>query len=444
MVDISGWITRLVPAADIPTPASGKAHLFFDTTDGAPRYKDAAGVVRYLVSDEAIQDAVGSILVDSAIVNFTYDDALNTISADLVAGSVSYAKIQNVSNTARLLGRITAGAGVIEELTGTQATTLLDVATTSLKGLLSAADKTKLDGIASGATVYTDEMAQDAVGGILSDAGDIDFDYVDATPAITATIKTNAVTAAKILDANVTNAKLANMAESTLKGRAAGSGTGAPVDLSATQATAILDVATTFLKGLMSATDKSNLDSLTAGSFTTGDVKATFKSSADTGWVMMNDGTIGNGSSGGTTRANADTEALFTLLWNNVSDTYAAVSGGRGANAAADFAANKTIALPKSLGRSLAVAGAGSGLTSRSLGQTAGAETETPTTAKTAAHTHAQDGSTLLNAAGASNMTLHTAPPTNLTTGGTTGSTGSGTALAIVDPTLFVNVMIKL
>jgi len=48
---------------------------------------------------------------------------------------VTYAKIQNVSATSRFLGRITAAAGDIEELTGTQATTLLDVFTSALKGL---------------------------------------------------------------------------------------------------------------------------------------------------------------------------------------------------------------------------------------------------------------------------------------------------------------------
>lgn len=48
---------------------------------------------------------------------------------------VTYAKMQNVSATNRFLGRITSGAGDTEELTGTQATTLLDVFTTSLKGV---------------------------------------------------------------------------------------------------------------------------------------------------------------------------------------------------------------------------------------------------------------------------------------------------------------------
>lgn len=49
--------------------------------------------------------------------------------------AVTYAKMQNVSATNRFLGRITSGAGDPEELTGTQATTLLDAFTSTLKGL---------------------------------------------------------------------------------------------------------------------------------------------------------------------------------------------------------------------------------------------------------------------------------------------------------------------
>lgn len=50
--------------------------------------------------------------------------------------AVTYAKMQNISATSRLLGRITAGAGNIEELTGTQATTLLDTFTAGARGLV--------------------------------------------------------------------------------------------------------------------------------------------------------------------------------------------------------------------------------------------------------------------------------------------------------------------
>jgi hypothetical protein len=60
------------------------------------------------------------------------------VTNDITNSAVTYAKMQSVSTTSRFLGRITAGSGTIEELTGTQATSLLDVfATTSTtKGLV--------------------------------------------------------------------------------------------------------------------------------------------------------------------------------------------------------------------------------------------------------------------------------------------------------------------
>lgn len=69
-----------------------------------------------------------------------------------------------------------------------------------------------------------------------------------------------------------------------------------------------------------------------------------------TGWVRDNGRTIGSASSGATERANADTSALFSYLWNNFSNTICPVSTGRGANATADFDANKTITLPDKRG----------------------------------------------------------------------------------------------
>lgn len=57
----------------------------------------------------------------------------------------------------------------------------------------------------------------------------------------------------------VTNAKMANVASATFKGRTT-VWTWSPEDLTSTQATALLDLATTSLKGLMSSTDKTKLD----------------------------------------------------------------------------------------------------------------------------------------------------------------------------------------
>ena len=93
------------------------------------------------------------------------------------------------------------------------------------------------------------------------------------------------------------------------------------------------------------------------------------------GWLICDGSTIGNATSGATGRANADTATLFDLLWNNWANAQAAVSGGRGATSSADFAANKTIAIPDFKGRT-SVSKSASGTLS-TLGGTAGEETHT-------------------------------------------------------------------
>jgi microcystin-dependent protein len=84
----------------------------------------------------------------------------------------------------------------------------------------------------------------------------------------------------------------------------------------------------------------------------TGDVKCRYTTATLAGWVRLNGRSIGSATSGATERANADCQSLFEFLWTV--DANLAVSGGRGASAAADFAANKTIALPDGRGRVLA------------------------------------------------------------------------------------------
>lgn len=70
------------------------------------------------------------------------------------------------------------------------------------------------------------------------------------------------------------------------------------------------------------------------------------------GFVRANGRTIGSATSGASERANSDCNALFQFLWN--ADPNLAVSGGRGASSAADWAANKTITLPDWRGRTIA------------------------------------------------------------------------------------------
>jgi hypothetical protein len=94
----------------------------------------------------------------------------------------------------------------------------------------------------------------------------------------------------------------------------------------------------------------SSVDATTV--FATGDLKHRYQDGVISGWVRANGNTIGSATSGATERANADCQSLFQYLWTN--DTSLTVSTGRGASAAADWAANKTIALPDMRGRTLA------------------------------------------------------------------------------------------
>lgn len=85
-------------------------------------------------------------------------DTPHELTGDVTAGAsgvttiandaVTYAKMQNVSATSRVLGRITAGAGDPEELTPTQLTSLLNAFTTLLKGAVPA------PGAANGYVLY--------------------------------------------------------------------------------------------------------------------------------------------------------------------------------------------------------------------------------------------------------------------------------------------------
>ena len=70
-----------------------------------------------------------------------------------------------------------------------------------------------------------------------------------------------------------------------------------------------------------------------------------------TGWTRMNGRTIGSATSGASERAATDCQALFLYLWNNFDDAVCPVPGGRGASAAADWAANKQITLLDMKGR---------------------------------------------------------------------------------------------
>jgi hypothetical protein len=144
-----------------------------------------------------------------------------------------------------------------------------------------------------------------------------------------------------------------------------------------------------------------------AGAATTGDMKFRPTNETITGWVVANATTIGGPASNATQRANNDCANLFAWHWNNFSNTQCPVftSAGapttRGANAAADFAANKQIQVYDKRGKGeIGVDTMGGGATTRlngvpitsgSLtvpGSVIGENLHTLLLAELAAHTH--------------------------------------------------------
>ena len=136
--------------------------------------------------------------------------------------------------------------------------------------------------------------------------------------------------------------------------------------------------------------------------FQTGDVIWLDQVGTRAGWVRDNGRTMGSATSGASERANADCQNLFTFLWTTYADAVCPVNGGRGAGAAADWAANKWITLPDKrgcapgglddMGNAAANRYAGVPFASgnaTSAGSVCGEATHALTTAEMPTHTHA-------------------------------------------------------
>lgn len=203
--------------------------------------------------------------------------------------------------------------------------------------------------------------------------------------------------------------------------------------------------------------------------FQTGDPIWVPRSGTRSGWVRGNGRTIGSTSSGATERANLDTENLFTHFWNNYTNTVCPVTGGRGASAAADWAANKRIATPDLRGKApfglddMGNSAAGIITGGTTPGAAGGDQNQTLATGNLPAHTHGVgtlatasagshthtvsrrngtgagfDAANLQTAAGSpGTVGTHTSSSDGAHThsiSGATGSAGSGSAFNIMNP----------
>jgi hypothetical protein len=247
------------------------------------------------------------------------DGSWTTITtANINNNAITNAKLATVAS-ATIKGRLTAGTGTVEDLTGTQATTLLDIFTSALKGLVPAsgggtgnflrADGTwaappggggatwgSITGTLSaqtdlqsaldarqpldadlttiaGLTATTDSFMQAKAGAwaartiaqVKADLGLTGTNSGDQTIALTGDVTGSGTGSfAATIGANiVTNAKLATMATASFKGRTT-AGTGNVEDLTAAQATALLNTFTTTLKGLAPASGGGTVNFLRA------------------------------------------------------------------------------------------------------------------------------------------------------------------------------------
>lgn len=125
--------------------------------------------------------------------------------------------------------------------------------------------------------------------------------------------------------------------------------------------------------GNVAIVDYTPASGLAVNAVPTGHVDQFLLASAPAGWVEANGGTIGDTSSGAS-RANNDTEALFTAMWNLSATaspilTSAGVASTRGASASADYAAHKRLTVPDMRGQFLRGLDNGRGVdTGRALG----------------------------------------------------------------------------
>jgi hypothetical protein len=209
-----------IPGAKLVADSVGVEQLAADSVNTSQLINNAVTAVK--IADGTITSAkfvAGA--VDTAAIG---DAAVDT--AELANNAVTYAKIQNVSATDKLLGRSTAGAGVVEEISLTAAgRDLLDDASASEQrttlglGTLSTQNGT-FSGTHSGTTSGTNSGDQTiTLTGDVTGSGTGSFAASIATDAVTtAKIATGAVTTDELGAASVTAAKLAANSATVVSG----------------------------------------------------------------------------------------------------------------------------------------------------------------------------------------------------------------------------------
>ena len=206
------------------------------------------------------------------------DVTTNAGAVTIAADAVTYAKMQNVTATSRVLGRITSSAGVVEELTQANLRTIIAVADGSLsQNNFTTTLKNKLDAIEASATI--DQTASEIL--TLIEDGVDSVHYKNAS-IDNEHLADNAVNTDEIAASAVTLAKMANLADGKVLGNISGSAA-APAALSAANLRTLLGVA----DGSLSQNSFTNADHTKLNAITAEAVSA-----AEAILAVQNEGTL--------------------------------------------------------------------------------------------------------------------------------------------------------
>lgn len=113
------------------TNASGKPAALQSSGDKAIPHQDGTTLAFSTIDhsyisdfDEAAQDAVGGILVDSSRIDFTYSDSTPSITADIIANSIGDSQLRQGAGTS-IIGRSAGTTGNVADIVASSDDTLL-------------------------------------------------------------------------------------------------------------------------------------------------------------------------------------------------------------------------------------------------------------------------------------------------------------------------------